>query len=509
MSISSQTATDLGESPTLTSASRYRDYLFLGLTQSLCPECRAVVPAKIIARGKRVYLRKKCPDHGQRDDFICSDVSRFDLMKSNSPAKLPRRVFSDVVRGCPLDCGLCAEHEQHTCIGVVEITDNCNLTCPMCYAASAPGKQHRTFDEICRAIDRLVEAEGRPEVLQLSGGEPTLHPDLARAVEYALERPIDYVMINTNGIRFANDRQLVERLARHHRRLEIYFQLDDLDDEVLRRLRGQPGLLEIKLRALEHLQQTGLNVTLVSTLQGGVNNSAPSKLLEFAKSRDFITGISLQPATYSGRCVLPEELEQRITFPDVIDEICKSHTSMFAPEDFFPLPCAHPNCHWISLAARQGGQFVPLSRYIDVQANLDLLANGISFTRQKSQFIAKQLTSRLACGTKGCCVSDESALTSAMPDSKSLPITEVDHENVAATAAIESLMQRIIEQSAGARDILRITITSFLDVYNFDVRRVMKCCTHHVLPSGHIIPFCAYNVLYRDGTVELPKLETR
>lgn len=486
-------------------AVRYRDYVFLGLTQSLCPECRAVVPAKIIARGKRVYLRKNCATHGLREDFICSDVDRYDQLQTSTPAKLPKRVYAAASQGCPLDCGLCSEHEQHTCIGVVEITDSCNLTCPMCYAASAPGKRHRSFDEIRRAIDRLVEAEGHAEVVQLSGGEPTLHPDLIRAIEYAIAQSIDYVMINTNGIRLANDLELVEKLANYRSRLEIYFQMDDLDDQTLTTLRGQSGLLEIKLRALENLDRAGLNVTLVSTLQGGVNDHAPSKLVQFAKDRPFITGLSFQPATYSGRCLLPDELERRITFPDVIDEICAAHSSTFAADDFFPLPCAHPNCHWMSLVARQGNQLWPLSRFVDVQANLDLLANGISFTREKSSQIAKQLASRLACGDHGCCGS-ANVFENAQQNSRSLPIADLDTQTCQSPSPVEALIQRIIERSAGARDLLRITITSFLDVYNFDVRRVMKCCTHHVLPSGHIIPFCAYNVLYRDGTVPLAKL---
>lgn len=489
-------------------ATQHRDYTFLGLTQSLCPECRQVVQAKIIARGKRVYLRKTCPEHGQRDDFICSDVTRYDLTETSLPAKLPRRVFAESTKGCPYDCGLCDEHEQHTCIGVIEITDNCNLTCPMCYAASAPGRSHRSFQDACRAIDRLVDAEGRPEVVQLSGGEPTLHPDLVRLVEYALARPIDYVMINTNGIRLAHDRQLVEQLARYRERLEIYFQLDDLDDAVLATLRGQTGLLSTKLKALENIEQAGLNVTLVATLQGGVNNTAPGRLIEFAKTRPFVTGLSFQPATYSGRSALPEQLEQRITFPDVIDAICAAPNAPFVADDFFPLPCAHPNCHWISLAARDGDRLLPLARFIDARANLDLLANGISFTRAKCSQLAKLLVARMACGESGCCDPRASNVTEIQQEfskTSTLPVLDAGGESNA-SKSIEKFLMSALNQSAGARDLLRITITSFLDAYNFDLQRLMKCCTHHVLPSGHIIPFCAYNVLYRDGTVPLPEL---
>lgn len=477
----------------------HRDYVFLGLTQSLCPECHEVVPAKIISRGKRVYFLKNCPDCGQREDYICSDVSRYDQLDTAQPAKLPVQTFAPVKEGCPKDCGLCEAHEQHTCIGVIEVTDGCNLTCPMCYAASAPGQQHKSLEDIQRVIDRLVAAEGRAEVVQLSGGEPTLHPQLMDMVEYALAQPIDYVMINTNGIRLANDDRLVEQLAEHRDRVEIYFQLDSLDDTQIAALRGQSGLLETKLRALEKIGANGLNVTLVSTLQGGVNNDAPADLLDFAARHDFITGLSYQPATYSGRYVLPEELERRITFPDVIDNLAADSRNRFEQSDFFPLPCAHPNCHWLGLALRSSDGFLPLSQYVDPAVNADLLANGLSFTRQQTGRLAEQLIARLACGGEGCCgpASDVVQIGSTC---------DVPPQEKAAEDPVNEFLTRVMKQQAGARDILRITITSFLDVYNFDLRRVMKCCTHHVLPSGHIIPFCAYNVLYRDGKVQLPNL---
>jgi len=481
---------------------KHRDYTFLGMTQSLCPACRRIVPAKIISRGGRVYFRKTCPEHGQRDDFICSDVQRYDLVSTSLPAKLPKQFFAEPSQGCPLDCGLCTEHEQHTCIGVIEITDSCNLTCPMCYAGSAPGQAHKSLEAVQAAIDRLVAAEGRVEIAQLSGGEPTIHPQFGQILDYALRQPIDYVMVNTNGIRLGQDSRLIAHLAEHRERVEIYFQFDDTRDETLLKLRGQAGLLDKKMAALEALERAGINVTLVATLQGGVNDEAPARLVDFARTRPSITGLSFQPATYSGRHVLPDdELEKRITFPDVIDQLCRGPNSDFIPADFVPLPCAHPNCHWISLAARADSRFWPLARVIDAAANRDLLANGISFTRPAGQSLAAQALARLACGDSGCGPSWSETTAPAASIGEYSP-----QPDAAAQEVILKLLNRALVGEVRARDLLRITITSFLDVYNFDVRRVMKCCTHHVLPTGHIIPFCAYNVLYRDGKVPLPKL---
>lgn len=488
-----------------------RDYSFLGTTQSLCPDCLAVVPAKIITRGKRVYFRKNCSACGEREDFVCSDVAMYDRLEYTVPAKLPRLHGIEPNLGCPYDCGLCTEHEQHTCIGLVELTTSCNLTCPMCYASSAPGGRHATVEECVAAIDRLVEVEGRPEVLQLSGGEPTIHPQFERILDYASSQPIDYIQINTNGIRFARDRRLVEAVARYRERLEVFFQFDGLDDGVYQSLRGEP-LLETKIAALDRLGEAGVHVTLAVTMQGGVNGDQLGPILDFAITRPWITGINFQPATYSGRHVLPETLEARITFPDVIHGIAEQTGGLFAPSDFMPLPCAHPNCHSLAYGYRFDGTLVPLNRFLDISGNFDLLANGICFTRERAKNVVTEYLSRLSCCGGKCGPSDSRAavpsdlvsLSDSFGDGQAAVACDEPDDLTARAAA--DFLDRILRQQMGAEDVFRITITSFLDRYNFDVRRLMKCCTHHVLPSGHVIPFCAYNTLYRDGHVPLPQL---
>jgi len=481
------------------------DYTFLGTTQSLCPECLQLTPAKILVRDRRVYFRKRCPTHGVREDFVCSDVDYYDRLEYALPSKLPNIYGVEPDKGCPFDCGLCTEHEQHTCIALVEITSNCNLTCPMCFASSAPGGKHLSFEDCCRAIDRIVETEGRPEVIQLSGGEPTIHPDFEPILDYALAQPVDYVTINTNGLRFAHDPRLVEIVSRHNQRLEVYFQLDGLNDDVSQQLRGQ-ALTKIKLQAIEALGAAGVHITLAVTLQGGVNDDQLGPLVEFALARRWITGISFQPATYSGRFALPEQLEQRITFPDVIKGLAVQTGGMLRESDFMPLPCAHPNCHSLMIGYRSGAELVPLARFFDAKNNLDLLANGIAFTRPQARNLILQYLGRQGCCSGGCTPEEQDA---AAP-----PVVSLGENNSAPSAngnghrlsAEQQFFARAVAEQLGAEDLFRITITSFLDAYNFDLRRLMKCCTHHVLPSGHVIPFCAYNVLYREGHVPLPTL---
>ena len=471
-----------------------RDHTFLGTTQSLCPECLTLVPAKIITKGRRVYFRKRCPTHGVREDFVCSDVALYDQMQYSLPGKVPAQYGTEPDKGCPYDCGLCTEHEQHTCIGLVELTSSCNLRCPMCFASSGPGGTHQSFEDVCRAIDRLVATEGRAEVCQLSGGEPTIHPEFARILDYACDQPIDVVMVNTNGLRIARDPALLDVLTRQRHRVELYFQLDGFDDATSTALRGEP-LTAIKLRALELLGGRGIRTTLVCTLQGGVNEHEIGPLVRFGVDRPWITGLSFQPATYSGRHALPEDLERRVTFPDVIRAVAEQTDGMFREADFLPLPCAHPNCHSLTYAFRSHGVVVPLPRFIDARNHLDILANGILFTRNRARQLIEQYLAKLSCGAGGC-----------------WPAPAVDGAGEAGTAdapyagAAADFFDRALREDLMPEDVFRITITSFLDAYNFDVRRLMKCCTHHVLPGGHVIPFCAYNVLYREGHVALPAL---
>ena len=291
-----------------------RDYTFLGTTKSLCPHCRRLVEAKIIVRDRRVYFRKRCPEHGAFDDFVCSDVAYFDRHEFDQPARVPREFGVEPDRGCPYDCGLCTEHEQHTCIALVEVTSGCNLKCPMCFAESGPGGKHIDFATFTRMVDRLVEVEGVVDVLQISGGEPTLHPDIVKMVRYAYEQPIQAVMINSNGIRLGKDRELVAALSAMRDRLEIYLQFDGFDPHTHRVLRGEE-LLDAKLAALEMLRRHDIRCTLVCTVDGAVNLHEVGAVLRFGLERPGVRGISFQLATYCGRHVRPSDLERRATMP--------------------------------------------------------------------------------------------------------------------------------------------------------------------------------------------------
>jgi uncharacterized radical SAM superfamily Fe-S cluster-containing enzyme len=459
-----------------------RDYTFLGTTRSLCPACRRVVDAKIIVRGGRVYFRKRCPEHGDVEDFVCSDVAYYDRHEFSQPARVPKAFGTRTDQGCPLDCGLCPDHEQHTCIGLIEVTSNCNLKCPMCFAESGPGGKHVDFATYTRMVDRFVYLEGIADVLQLSGGEPTLHPDIVRMVRYAYEQPIQAVMINTNGIRLAHDAALLDALAPMRDRLEIYLQFDGFDARTHSALRGEE-LLDTKLAALEALRKHDIRCTLVCTVDHNTNLHEAGAVLQFGLERPAVRGVSYQLATYCGRHLDPRDLERRATMPDLVKALVAQTDGLVAETDFYPLPCAHPNCHMMCYLYRGGtGRPVPINRMIDVRKHLDLVANSVIYTPARARLLVSRYlegAGGCGCGPGGCGPADPS---------------------------LDEFVVKALAEKLTGTEVFRVTLTAFLDAHNFDTRRVMKCCLAHVLPSGHVVPFCAYNTLYRDGHVKLPPL---
>ena len=208
---------------------------------------------------------------------------------------------------------------------------------------------------------------------------------------------------------------------------------------------------------------------------------------------------STRLATYSGRFVLPETLEKRITFPDVIKAVAAQSTQ-WQETDFAPLPCAHPNGHTLSYAYRSGNRVTPLARFVDLDKHLDLLSGRITFNRERARELIGQYLSRQACGG-GDCGCGEVSLGTSLGSRNGQP--DLPPEIMADAT---QFFTRALTESLNPCDMFRITTTSFMDAYNFDVRQLMKECVHFVLPSGHLVPFSAYNVLYRNGHVQLPPL---
>src|SRR5438067_2045684 len=250
-----------------------RPYLFYELTNAICHHCLRKVEAKVIIENDRVYLQKWCPTHKLQRVLISTDAEYFKLTRQTlKPGQMPRKFNTPIRYGCPYDCGLCPDHEQHSCLTIIEITDQCNLTCPVCYSEPSPQRPtHRSLEHVEFMLDACVRNEGEPDVVQISGGEPTIHPEFFRILDLAKARPIKHLMVNTNGIKIANDADFARRLRDYLPGFELYLQFDSLQPEPLIQLRGQ-DLRDVRRRALDRLNELNVSTTLVVTLKKGLND---------------------------------------------------------------------------------------------------------------------------------------------------------------------------------------------------------------------------------------------
>jgi len=450
-----------------------RDAVFFELTRSICPECRRVIDAQILLRDNKVYMRKRCPDHGVFEGLIYGDAQAYvSAARYNKPGTIPLAFSTAVEHGCPHDCGLCPDHQQHTCLGIIEVNSACNMECPLCFANAGAGF-NLTLEEVEEILDDLVRAEGRPEVVQFSGGEPSIHPQIIPMMRAAMARDIRYVMLNTNGKRIANDDAFLAELAEI--RPAIYFQFDGFDRETYRTIRAEPDIFPEKLRALDRLAAVGLSVVLVPAIERGVNDHEVGAIVRFALQHPAVKGINFQPAFHAGRHGGHDPM-QRVTIPDVLSWIEAQTAELFRVSDFVPVPCCFPTCNSVTYAYVEGDTVLPLPRVLNVDDYLDYITNRA----------VPDLGGEIKTALEGLWSSSAVAGSDTAAGQFAL--------SCAACGLPEGL-----DVGALADRVFMIMLQDFMDPWTFNQKNLMKCCKEFLLPGGKQIPFCAYNTLgYRE-----------
>ena len=449
------------------------DYVFFELTRSICPTCRRVVDGHVLLRGGKVYLRKTCPQHGRFEALVYGDAEAYiAAARFNKPGTIPLKFNTEVERGCPHDCGLCPDHQQHTCLGIIEVNSGCNMACPLCFANAGVGFS-LTLEEVETILDGLLASEGNPEVVQFSGGEPTIHPRIIPMIRAAKARGIPHVMLNTNGKRIARDDAFLAELA--ELRPSIYFQFDGFEAETYRTMRGEPDILPEKLRALDRLAEIRCDVILVPAVEHGVNEHELGRIVRFALEHPAVRGVNFQPAFHAGRFDEHDPL-RRMTIPDLIRLIETQTEGLFVQSDFVPVPCCFPTCNSVTYAYVDGETVLPLPRLLRVDDYLDYIANRI--------------------------LPDAgAALRSALEGLWSSSVTPGSAraaEEFRLTCAACDLPEGF-DLSGLAGRMFMVMFQDFMDPWTFNQKNLMKCCKEILLPDGKQIPFCAYNTLgYRE-----------
>jgi 7,8-dihydro-6-hydroxymethylpterin dimethyltransferase len=446
---------------------RPQDEVFLELTRSICPECRVTLDAELNSRDNKIWMRKTCADHGTFETVVYGDADRyFEIQRYNKPGTRPLELQTEVVEGCPRDCGICPEHKQHSCLGVIEVNTHCNLDCPICFADSGTGHQpdgfSLTLEDVELMLDAFVAAEGEPEAVQLSGGEPSIHPEILPMLAAAKERGIKLVMLNTNGIRLARDRRFAPALAGLG--VHVYLQFDGFKDSTHLAIRGK-RLQDEKRRALDNCADAGVGVSLAAAVERGVNEDEVGEIVRFGVEHPAVSGVFFQPVTHAGRYPGFDPGE-RLTNVEVIAAVAAQLPEWFRPGDFVPVPCCSPTCRSAAYALHDGADLVPLTRLVDVDEYLDYVTNRAVPDLEVKSALEGLFSASAAGGT------------------------ERTGERLECVACGVGLPQELQEVAAKG---FMVVVQDFQDPYTLDVRKLMKCCVSEIAPDGRLIPFCAYN----------------
>jgi hypothetical protein len=445
------------------------------MTESLCPTCLTRVPAERVVEGQDVWLVKVCPEHGETRTIMWRGTP--DLPGWQRP-KIPSRppvCYTEPNRGCPYDCGLCTNHGQHTCSALLEITQCCNMNCPVCFADSGSvAVPDPTLDAIGKWLASVRHACGDHIVIQLSGGEPTVREDLPDIIRLARSYGFGFVQINTNGLRLAEDPAYAWQL-REAGLSSVFLQFDGTRDAIYQKLRGRDMMAE-KIRAIDHCLQNHLGVVLVPTLVPGINQQDIGAILRFGMERaPGIRGVHFQPISYFGRFPDIPDNTQRLTLPEIIRSIEQQTDRLMKVEHFAPPGCEHSHCSFHgNFVLMENGAVTAMTSKSSSCCNKPVVA--AEGAEKSTLFLTRQWAAP----------DWAHSISTPLPTKK--PCCETSQ-----SPSLDEFLQRIKTHT------FAVSGMAFQDVWNVDLERTRNCCIHVVTPEGKLVPFCLYNLTSASG----------
>lgn len=446
------------------------------LTESLCPHCLCRVTAHRITEDDAVFLEKTCREHGKLERVLLWRNSRISFQEWNrgGDACLDQKdaPLPDPESDCPFACGLCPDHGQETCTAIIEVTRQCNLQCPVCFASSTRAPLQQPEPKQIVQMLRSILDRGAPCPIQFSGGEPTLRDDLPELVAMARDMGFDHIQINTNGIRLAEDAEYAMALKRAGVSV-VFLQFDGVTDDVYVRIRGTE-LLRRKEKAVERCAALELGVILVPTIVRGINDGQAGAIIDFAGKRiPTVKGVHFQPMTYLGRYPETPANDSRMLIPDLLDAIEKQTNGELKLEHFLPPGCEESHCSFSAFAVLgDDGRLMPTTRFDSMEnaqtcCSREYALRSREFVRNRWRYSKLEMKKPelIAPTASGC----------------------------GCNAPGGGLFDRARTHS------LCISGMAFQDVWNIDLERLRHCCVHVVAPDARMIPFCAYYMTGTDG----------
>lgn len=440
-------------------------------TQSLCPECLRKIPARHIEEDGKVFLEKKCPEHGSYQVLVWSDAEQYREWMEQSVHAEPCRTGPEMKMDCPLDCGLCREHEGKTCTAVLEITYRCNMECEVCFADTKKARYEPGLAEIKRMYETAYRNGGDCSI-QLSGGEPTVRADLPEILRMGKGMGFSHIQVNTNGIRIAKDLEYLRELKAAGADL-IYLQFDSLRDEVYREIRGK-NLLDVKLQAVANCEQASIGVILVPVLVKGLNDREAGDLIVYArKHMPIVKGVHFQPISYFGR--YPNDhgslIWDRMNLSDVLHCLISQTGGEMKEKDFVPRKRYDAHCAFSALYyLEEDGRLKPITENVQNQQ----IPEGTDFARRANAYTNQHWK---------------------LQDEGSLPADRSSDAAPGQTGrrSMKDFIRRLKHYT------LSISGMGFQDAYNIDIGRLKGCCVHVITSDGRAVPLCAFHLTSLKG----------
>lgn len=462
------------------------NHMYYGMTRSVCSTCRQLVNAQLLIKDNNLVMRKFCPEHGHTEALIVNDADwAFNAQSAIKPPDIPLELASETKEGCPNDCGLCQDHQQHTCLAQIEVTNACDLKCPICYAGGETGKRwFLSPDKFESMLDAAIKRENGLGQLGITGGEPTQHPHILEMIRAAKKRDITGVMLFTNGLRIARDEAFVRELAAL--KPTIYFSFDGFKPDVYVKARGR-DLLAQKLKTLEYLEKYNISTVLVPAVMNGVNDDQLGPIVDYMFRTRNIICVQVQPVWMLGSC---EEMNLdpmgRLTLTGVMEKIETQTEGLIKKSDFMYIPCHNPICGTTNyIMMDDDNQPHPLKRFVDTDQYLDYITNRPRVDVSDMFTLSRQAVEGIA-----------SASAVAGQDNGIVEEYTKQLLNSSNCCGLESNYKF-------HKKMKQISIHAFMDQHTWDQNRAQKCCVHTLLPDGQSIPFCNYNTFHRNTDSKL------
>ncbi len=476
-------------------------------TKTVCPECKLIVDGTIYKDGDNVMIRKQCPEHGWTIEKYWEDYDMYMKMRRYNyfgrGFDNPNYITDTKGANCPFDCGMCERHKSHTGLANVVVTNRCHLSCWYCffYAKEGEAIYEPSLPEIDKIFRNLRSQKPIPaNALQITGGEPTMHPKILEIVESAKKAGFDQIQLNTTGINLALNPGMAMKL-RHAGVSTLYMSFDGVTK------RANPKNHWETPMALDVARKAGIGVVLVPTVIRTINENELGAMINFAlNNSDVVRAINFQPVSLVGR--MPSRLreKQRITIPGAIKLIEQQTNGAITKEDWFSVPYIGGINKFIEALTGEykydmsihfacgagtyifldsDNKVIPITRFVDAAGLIEHLQRAVDSMAGKGKLQRRLIAQNALLGFR------------KFIDKKNQP------KSVNFMKLLTSLFLKHNFESMGALQMKSVFIgmMHFQDEYTYDIHRVEKCDIHYAMPDGEVLPFCTFNVfpeVYRD-----------